>query len=311
MNADPGVKDLAFGVFTNLLVLEVADIAGALEESFCFRGDIREDRNAVPVFRMFGVMPSLLRWGHRRIEFRQWRAIPARDITVLGVVALDQDALAGPAANQRRLRTVGRHIAATGADERDHRVDGAGAAKPLLAFLETLIHAVGVEPLFGFDADRVMVWSHWGSPSVRSEVAPTPRPGAHAARRGEGWLFWKRLQLGLQVEGCIILVGASRWPPDFLQSCEQLARFQDFEAFFAEPDEPEARAVGLSIGRCRARPEVVAIPEIPLRLELLVLLAPADLIGHISGLLRERDALEGSSSACAWQAELSAYSFGW
>src|SRR5271166_2834350 len=134
--------------------------------------------------------------------------------------------------------------------------------------------------------------------------------GAHAARRGEGRLFRERFQLRLQVEGCIILVGASCWPPDFLQSCEQLARFQDLEASFAEPDEPEARAVGLSKGRCRAPPEVVAIPEVPLRLELLVLLAPADLIGHISGLLRERDALEGSSSACAWQAELSAYSFG-
>jgi hypothetical protein len=138
----------------------------------------------------------------------------------------------------------------------------------------------------------------------------TPRPDAHAAGRGEGRLFRERLQLGLQVEGCIILVGARCWTPDFLQSCAQLAWFQDLEAFFAEPDEPEARAVGLSIGSRRAPPEVVAIPEVPLRLELLVLVAPADLIGHISGLLRERDALEGSSSACAWQAELSAYSFG-
>src|SRR5580692_10087790 len=105
MNADPGVKDLAFGVVTNLFVLEVADIAGALEESFYFRSDIREDRNAVPVFRMFGVMPSLLRWGHCRIEFRQWQAIPARDIIVLSVVALDQDALASPAAHQRPSRS--------------------------------------------------------------------------------------------------------------------------------------------------------------------------------------------------------------
>src|SRR5271166_6484392 len=216
MNADPGVKDLAFGVFTNLLVLEVADIAGALEESFCFRGDILEDRNAVPIFRMFGVMPSFICWGHCRIEFRQWRAIPARDIIVLSVVALDQDALASPAAHQRRLRAIGWHVAAAGADKCDHRVDGAGAGKPLLAFLEPAVHTVGVEPLFGFDAVRVVVLSHWGSPSVRSGVAPTPRPGAHAARRGEGWLFWKRLQLGLQVEGRIILVGASCWPPDFL-----------------------------------------------------------------------------------------------
>src|SRR5271165_6677003 len=193
MNADPGVKDLAFGVFTNLLVLEVADIAGALEESFCFRGDIREDRNAVPVFRMFGVMPSLLRWGHRRIEFRQWRAIPARDITVLGVVALDQDALAGPAANERRLRTVSRHIAAAGADERDHRVDGAGAGKPLLAFLETAVHAVGAEALFGFDADRVVVLSHRVSPSVRSgllrrrDPARTRRVGARGGYSGSAF----------------------------------------------------------------------------------------------------------------------------
>jgi hypothetical protein len=135
-------------------------------------------------------------------------------------------------------------------------------------------------------------------------------PGAHVVRRGEGQLFRERLQLGLQVEGGIILVRASCWPPDFLQSCEQLARFQDFEALFAEPDEPEARTVGLSIGRCRAPPEVVAIPEVPLGLELLMLFAPAYLVGHISGLLRERDALEGSSSACTWQAELDAYSFG-
>src|SRR5271169_2965020 len=33
-------------------------------------------------------------------------------------------------------------------------------------------------------------------------------PGAHVVRRGEGRLFRERLQLGLQVEGCIILVGA-------------------------------------------------------------------------------------------------------
>src|SRR5271166_882637 len=145
---------------------------------------------------------------------------------------------------------------------------------------------------------------------VGAELHRRLDPGAHAARQGEGQLLRERLQLGLQMEGCIILVGASCRPPDFLQSCEQLARFQDLEAFFAEPDEPEAPAVGPSIGRCRAPPEVVAIPEVPLRLELLMLLAPADLIGHISGLLRERDALEGSSSACAWQAELSACSFG-
>ena len=47
-----------------------------------------------------------------------------------------------------------------------------------------------------------------------------------------------------------------------------------------------------------------------LRLALLVLLAPADVIGPVSGLIGERDALDGLSSACAWQAELSAYSFG-
>src|SRR5271165_7021476 len=101
MNADPGVKDLAFGVFTNLFVLEVADIAGALEESFCFPGDIGKDWNAVPIFRMLGVVSPVLRWGHCRIELRQWRTVPAWDIIVLGVIALDENALAGPAANER------------------------------------------------------------------------------------------------------------------------------------------------------------------------------------------------------------------
>jgi hypothetical protein len=32
----------------------------------------------------------------------------------------------------------------------------------LFAFLETAVHAGGVEPLSGFDADRVVVLSHKG-----------------------------------------------------------------------------------------------------------------------------------------------------
>src|SRR5208283_3864832 len=61
-------------------------------------------------------------------------------------VALDEDAFASPAANQRRLRTVSRHVAATSADERDDGVGRARATKPLLAFLETAVHTGEVEP---------------------------------------------------------------------------------------------------------------------------------------------------------------------
>src|SRR4051794_31159505 len=42
----------------------------------------------------------------------------------------------------------------------DDRVWGAGPAEALFAFLEPAVHAGGVEPFFGFDADRVVVLSH-------------------------------------------------------------------------------------------------------------------------------------------------------
>jgi hypothetical protein len=73
---------------------------------------------------------------------------------------LDQDALATPATDQRRLRTVSWHIAAARADECDDRVGSAGAVEALFTFLEAAVHAGGVEPLFGFDADGVVVLSH-------------------------------------------------------------------------------------------------------------------------------------------------------
>ena len=65
-----------------------------------------------------------------------------------------------PATNQRRLRTVRRHVPATGAYKRDHDIDGAGTAEALFAFLEAAIHAMRAKTLFGFDAYRMVVLSH-------------------------------------------------------------------------------------------------------------------------------------------------------
>jgi hypothetical protein len=129
-----------------------------------------KDRNASPV--LLGL--AILGRSHGAVKLRKPRAFPAWDIIVLSVIALDQDALAGPAADQRRLRAVGRHVAAAGADEGDDCVGSAGAAKALFAFLEAAVHAGGVEPLFGFDADGAVVLSHKGSP-ISSGIAPDAR----------------------------------------------------------------------------------------------------------------------------------------
>src|SRR5271165_1191646 len=143
MDVCPAVQDLAGSILADLFLLEVAGVAGSFEEGAGVARDIREDWNASPV--LFGL--ALLDRRHRAVQFRKLRAFPASDISILGIIALDQNALAGPAANQRRLRAIGRHIAAACADEYDDRVGRAGAAKPLLAFLEPAVHAGGVEAL--------------------------------------------------------------------------------------------------------------------------------------------------------------------
>src|SRR6516162_1735514 len=164
VDARPAVDDLTIGlgarisVLADLFLLEIADIAGGFEKGAGLMRDIRKDRRRAPV--LLGL--ALLDPRHGAVELRKPRAFPARDIIVLGVVALDENALAGPAADQPRLRAIGRHVAAAGAGKCDDRVGRAGAVKPLLTFLETAVHAGGVEPLFGFDADRVVVLSHKG-----------------------------------------------------------------------------------------------------------------------------------------------------
>ena len=67
-------------------------------------------------------------------------------------------------------------FAAARANERDHCVRRAGAGEALLAFLEAVAQAVGTEPLFGFDADGMMVLAHQGLLHCRSGSAATPRP---------------------------------------------------------------------------------------------------------------------------------------
>jgi hypothetical protein len=84
-------------ILADLFLLEIADITGGFEKSAGLACDIREDRNTSPVF--LGL--PLVDRPHGAVELRKPRAFPAWDIVVLGVVALDQEALAGPAADQR------------------------------------------------------------------------------------------------------------------------------------------------------------------------------------------------------------------
>jgi hypothetical protein len=168
MDACPAVEDLAGGILADLFLLEVADVPGAFEEVAGFARDILEDWGCAPVLLGLAVLDRR----HCAVELRKPRAFPARDILVLGIVALNKNALAGPAADQRRLRAIGRHIAAASADECDDRVRSAGAAKALFAFLEAAVHAGGVEALFGFDADRVVVLSHRGFSFHQERDAP-------------------------------------------------------------------------------------------------------------------------------------------
>jgi hypothetical protein len=162
----PAVNDLTVGlgarvaVLADLFLLEVADIAGGFEESAGVARDICEDWGCTPV--LLGL--ALLDRPHGAVELRKPRAFPARDILVLGIVALDEDAFAGPAADQRRLRTVCRHVSTAGANECDDRVGSAGAVEALFTFLEPAVHAGGVEPLSSVDTDGMMVLSHRGSP---------------------------------------------------------------------------------------------------------------------------------------------------
>jgi hypothetical protein len=82
-------------VLADLFLLEVPDIAGGFEKGAGVARDIRKDRDVSPV--LLGL--PLLDRRHRRVELRKLRAFPARDILVLGVIALDKNALAGPAAD--------------------------------------------------------------------------------------------------------------------------------------------------------------------------------------------------------------------
>src|ERR1700730_3101183 len=134
MDAHPAVDDLAGGIRADLFLFEVADIAGGFEEGAGLARDIREDWGCTPVLLRL----PLLNRRHSAVELRKPRAFPALDILVLGIVALDKNALAGPATDQRRLRAIGGHIAATRADKCDDRVGRAGAAEALFAFLRPL-----------------------------------------------------------------------------------------------------------------------------------------------------------------------------
>src|SRR5262249_13762539 len=99
---------------------------------------------------------------HGSAELRERRSLPARDVAVLSIVALDEDAFARPTADQRRLRTVRRHVAAASADERDHGVDRTGAAESHLPLLRASIEVVSVQSFCCFDTNRVVILSHWG-----------------------------------------------------------------------------------------------------------------------------------------------------
>ena len=93
MGARPGIDDLAGGVGADLFLLEVAETAGGFEKGAGLARDVRKDRNISPILPW----PVSRDRPHGVEEPRQPRASPARDVVVLGVVALDQDALAGAA----------------------------------------------------------------------------------------------------------------------------------------------------------------------------------------------------------------------
>ena len=103
MDTRPAVDDLTVGpgarvpILADLFLLEITDVAGSFEKGAGLVRDIREDWNASPVLL---ALPLLDR-RPGQVELRKPRAFPARDIIVLGIVALDEDALAGPAADQR------------------------------------------------------------------------------------------------------------------------------------------------------------------------------------------------------------------
>jgi len=107
MGARPAVNDLTVGlgarvaILADLFLLEVADIAGGFEESAGIAGDICEDWSCAPVlFRL-----PLVDRPHGAVELRKPRTLPARDIIVLGVVALDEDALGADSGGSRpRIR---------------------------------------------------------------------------------------------------------------------------------------------------------------------------------------------------------------
>src|SRR5258705_13312427 len=92
-----------------------------------------------------------------------------------GIAPLKKNSLARQAAEKRGRGGFCGNCPATGANECDDRVGGAGAAKALFAFLETAVHAGGVESLFGFDGDRGGGFSPRGFP-IRSRVAPDAPP---------------------------------------------------------------------------------------------------------------------------------------
>ena len=110
------------------------------------------------------------------------RSLPTGNVVVLGIVALDEDPLAGPAADHRRLRTVGRLIAAPCTDQGHDGVRSGGAGKSLLAFLGAGAQRVRVEAFLGFDAYGSVVLTHEGLLHVAAEVLRrldlTPRTAA-------------------------------------------------------------------------------------------------------------------------------------
>src|SRR5260370_7202129 len=133
MGTRPAVDDLTVrlgagvSILADLFMLEVADSTGSFEKSAGLARDICEDWSCAPVLLRL----ALLDRPHGAVELRKPRAFPARDIIVLGVIALDQDALAGPAADQRRLRTVCRHIATARTNACDHRARRASPRRTL------------------------------------------------------------------------------------------------------------------------------------------------------------------------------------
>src|SRR5207248_11297915 len=106
-------------------------------------------------------------------------------------VALAEDPLAGPAADDRRLRAVGRLIAAPRTNQSHDGVRGGGARKSLLAFLGAGAQRVRVEPFLGFDAYGSVVLTHEGLLHVAAGVLRRRSPGACAMRRD--WASDQRL----------------------------------------------------------------------------------------------------------------------